>query len=215
MFKDSCNFSNKNNRQPSKSLATKCDFFYKRLSHPCRQVSMANRFINLSLSIFISLSCSVAFADDHGIYAGVGLANVKAGEQSIESSKTGFRLISGYSFNKYFAAEAALFNVGDHKKIGMKGNGYSLSVLGQYPVYNQFNVFVELGGMIVDLKVDEGRTTVDLEGEDSLKDGKDPGSLIAFGVAYDLKAWTLALKSTSADTDADLNIISLNAYYNF
>jgi len=207
--------SRKKNRQPSKNLPTEGGFSYKTLAQPCRQVNTTNRFINLGLSMFMSISCSVAFADDNGLYAGIGLANVKASEQNIESSKTAFRFIGGYSLNKYIAAEVALFNVGEQKKIGMKGNGYSLSVLAQYPISDQFKIFVELGGMIVDLEVDEGRTTVNAKGEDSLSDGRDPGSLLAFGVTYDLNAWTFALKSTSADTDADLNIISLNAYYNF
>jgi hypothetical protein len=171
--------------------------------------------LGLSLSVLISCSASLALADDAGPYAGLGIANTAATEQGINSSKIGIRLTGGYQFNKYFASEIGLFSTGDHTKLGMKGYGASLSVLGQYPIYKRLNIFAEFGGVIVDLKIDEDNTTVDRTGAESLQDGNDPGFFMAYGLTYDIEDWTLAFKMSEVDTDADLTITSLNLYLHF
>jgi len=161
------------------------------------------------------LSCAAAIADDRGIYVGFGLMNVVAEEQNIESSENSFRLIGAYSFNQHFSVEAALFDIGDHTSLGMAANGFSVGLTGRYPITNKIEVFAELGGMILDLDIDEANTTIDRSGEESLRDGKDPGNFIAFGAYYHLERWSIVLKNAMVDTDADLAILSLNALYRF
>jgi hypothetical protein len=167
------------------------------------------------LSFFTCCPFSIALADNIGLYAGIGITNTIATEQNIDSTKSGFRLTGGYSFNKYFAAEIGLFNVGDHTKLGMKGNGSSLSALGKYPLNDNFSIFGELGAVRADLEVDENNTTVDRTGEESLQDGTDTGLFYAYGLTYDMEDWTVALKISTVDTDADLAITSLNIYRYF
>ena len=88
------------------------------------------RTLLLGLSVFISFSTSSVLADNTGLYAGVGITSTDASEQGIESTKAGLRLTAGYSYNQYMASEIGLFSTGDHSKLGMKGNGISLSVVG-------------------------------------------------------------------------------------
>ena len=77
------------------------------------------------------------------------------------------------------------------------------------------DIFAELGGVMVDLEIDENNTTVDRSGAESLQDGNDSGIFQAFGLTYDIENWTLAFKMSSVDTDADLTITSLNFYRHF
>lgn len=153
---------------------------------------------------------------DSGFYAGFGIANISAEEKGQSSRENGFSLIGGYSFSKYFSAETSLFNLGDHTDLGMKGNGASLSIIGSYPVLENFSVFGELGGMSVDLEIDESKN-LSYSGTDTetLQDGRDSSIYYAFGAKYKLNNWTLVFKNSLVDLDADMDIFSLQAHYHF
>ena len=122
------------------------------------QLKKLKKIFFLGLSVFIAFPATSVLADNTGLYAGAGITSTDASEQGIESTKAGLRLTAGYLYNRYLAAEIGLFSTGDHSKLGMKGNGVSLSVLGLYPVYGRLNLFAELGGVMVDLQVDEGNS---------------------------------------------------------
>jgi len=181
-------------------------------------VSMPS-FKKIGLMIFsvVTLAMPVhANEQDTGFYAGFGIANIAAEEMGQSSRENGLSLIGGYSFSKYFSAETSLFNLGDHQDLGMKGNGASLSIIGSYPVIENFSVFGELGGMSVDLEIDESKN-LSYSGTDTetMQDGRDSSIYYAFGAKYKLNDWTLVFKNSLVDLDADMDIFSLQAHYNF
>jgi len=173
--------------------------------------------IGLTLFSMATLAIPVyANEQSSGFYAGFGIANIAAEEMGQSSRENGLSLIGGYSFSKYFSAETSLFNLGDHKDLGMKGNGASLSVIGSYPVLENLSVFGELGGMSVDLEIDEGKN-LSYSGTDTetMQDGRDSSIYYAFGAKYKLNNWTLVFKNSLVDLDADMDIFSLQAHYHF
>ena len=98
----------------------------------------------------------------------------------------------------------------------MKGNGLTLSVIGSYPIIENINLFAELGVMSVDIAIDEKQNIAhNSSDEESVQDGVDTSIYLGFGAKYKLTDWTLALKVTTADLDADVNIISAQAHYHF
>jgi len=151
-----------------------------------------------------------------GFYTGFGIANISAEEMGQSSRENGLSLIGGYSFSKYFSAETSLFNLGDHTDLGMKGNGASLSIIGSYSMVESFSVFGELGGMSVDLDIDENKN-LSYSGTDTetMQDGRDSSIYYAFGAKYKLNNWTLVFKNSLVDLDADMDIFSLQAHYHF
>ncbi len=66
---------------------------------------------------------------DSGFYTGFALTSITAEE-------------GGDSRN--FSSELSLLNIGDHKELGMKGKGVSLSIIGSYPINKQVTVFRDL-----------------------------------------------------------------------
>jgi len=184
-------------------------------STPKRWKASAKTLIGAWLGVLMVCATSSVYAENTNLYAGLGITNTKASEQGINSTKAGVRFTGGYQFNKYFASELGLFSTGNHDNLGMKGDGVSLSVLGQYPIVKRLSVFAELGGVLVEQKIDENNTTVDPTGKRSMQDGKDPGFFYAYGISYGIQDWTFAFKVSEVDTDADLSIMSLNLYRHF
>lgn len=118
------------------------------------------------------------------------IAKIQLRNRSIKSRKW-FFFDRGYLFSKYFSAATSLFTLGDHTDLGMKGNGASLSIIGSYPVLENFSVFGQLCGMSVDLGIDESKN-VSYSGTDTetLQDGRDSSIYYAFGTKYKLNNWT-------------------------
>lgn len=154
-----------------------------------------------------------ASASEDGFYGGVTFGHFDAEEQGISSSENGLGVIAGYSFNKYFDLEASLFDAGDHSDLGMNAKGFSLSAIGNYDINDNWGLFVELGGISLDLDIDEATTTVDAQGLATLSDGRDSSLFYGYGVKYNIGKWSLFAKRAQADTDADFDIFTLGATY--
>lgn len=171
----------------------------------------------LAILGFISLNTS-AQAKENGsdFYAGLGIATISAEEKGASSEEMGANVIGGYTYSKYLSGEISLFNLGDHKELGMKGNGASLSVIASYPITNSFSLFGELGGMTIDLDIDESRnlanTSLDKE---SLQDGRDSSLYYAIGAKYKVDNWSFVIKTARVDLDADMDMIMAQVHYHF
>ena len=153
---------------------------------------------------------------DSGFYTGFALTSIAAEEGGASSRGTGVALIGGYSYSNYFSTELSLLNIGDHKELGMKGNGLSLSVIGSYPINKQFTLFGEFGGMTVDLEINENQHSTNAPSDEaSLFDGRDSSFYYAFGAQYHVKNWSLALKNAQVDLDADLDVFYAQVSYHF
>jgi hypothetical protein len=98
----------------------------------------------------------------------------------------------------------------------MKGKGVSLSAIGSYPVLKNLDLFVELGGMSIDIEIDEAQNLITApNGEGSLQDGRDSSIYYAIGAKYKLKDWSFVLKTARVDLDADMEIIFAQVHYHF
>lgn len=157
----------------------------------------------------------ITMAEQSGVYVGIGIGSIEAQEGQRSSKSSSASLIAGYRFNRYLASEFSLVDVGNHTAIGMEGRGVGLSLLGEYPFSDTWSVFAKWGGLAIKLKVDENITTRDSAGEETLKDGIDPGMFYAYGLKYSADVWSWTLENARADTDADLSTFSLNAFYHF
>ena len=166
-----------------------------------------------TVSVALFLFISPASASEDGFYGGVTFGHFDAEEQGISSSENGLGVIVGYSFNKYFDVEASVFDAGDHSDLGMKAKGFSLSAVGNYDINDNWGLFVELGGISLDLDIDEATTTVDAQGLATLSDGRDSSLFYGYGVKYNFGKWSLFAKRARADTDADFDIFTLGATY--
>ena len=171
----------------------------------------------MAASIMLVIS-SNAYATDtnDGLYTGFGVASVSAEEQNKSSTELGANALVGYQFSDYISTELSVFNLGDHKELGMKGLGLSLSVKGHYPINDTFNVFAELGGKSVDLDIDEMLSPIDEGGDDTLQDGRDSALFMGVGAQYRFnKRWSFVVKVASVDLDADMQMAFAQIHYRF
>jgi len=163
----------------------------------------------------LTLPCQ-ASERESGFYTGFSIASIVAEEGGESSRGTGVALLGGYSYSKYLSGELSLLNIGDHKELGMKGNGVSLSIIGSYPLNKQFTLFGEFGGMTVDLKINENQHSSNSPSDEaSLFDGRDSSFYYAFGAQYNVRNWSLTLKNAQVDLDADLDAFYAQLGYHF
>jgi len=151
-----------------------------------------------------------------GLYTGFALTSISAEEGGASSRANGVALLGGYAYSKHISTEFSLLNIGEHKELGMKGNGLSLSIIGSYPINKQFTIFGEFGGITVDLKINETQHSSNSPSdESSLFDGRDSSFYYGFGAQYKIRNWSLALKNTQIDLDADLDVLYAQVRYHF
>ena len=169
----------------------------------------------LSSALLLTATCQ-ANEFNSSFYAGVGLSTISIEDSGASSKEIGATLMGGYEYSPYFSAEISLFNLNEHEALGMKGNGVTLSVLGRYLVLDRLSLFAELGIMSVNIAIDELQNVAqNYSDEESLQDGIDSSLYFGMGAQYKLTDWTLVLKVTATDLDADMNIISAQAHYHF
>ena len=143
-----------------------------------------------------------------GFYTGFGISANSAKDGGASSTAVGLTISGGYDFSKYFGSEISLFNIGDHKELGMEGNGLSVGAIGYYPFTEKFSLLGELGYMSVDIEIDETQIA-------TLQDGNDSSIFYSFGLRYDFNKWGVSLKNSVVDLDADMNIVSVQVRYHF
>jgi len=139
------------------------------------------RFFILPLIMLVSTtlaSISMVVADPY-IGFGIGSAFYKAdltglGGGNLDDNSTGTKLYGGYSFNKYYAAEAAIYNFAEASVGEFDFNGTPVSAavemkgigayaVGMYPVSKKFNLMAKLGVLSwdADLRVSNTNGTSD------------------------------------------------------
>ena len=150
---------------------------------------------------------SQATEQNSPFYAGIGIAKHHVEERGFSSNENGFTLLGGYSYSNFLRAEMSLFNLGDHKTLRMKGNGASFSVVGSYPIMASVSFIAEFGGMSVDLDIDgPGYTSSVTSDEDILENGRDSSLYYAIGAKYRFKDWSIVMKKSRVDLDADMDV---------
>lgn len=179
----------------------------------------------LLISLMMLFSTSMAIADPY-IGFGVGSAYYKAdldqsGSNDFDDKGTGTKLYGGYAFNKYFAAEASVYNFAEASvgsielspggptvsgSVSMKGVG--AYAVGMYPVTKNTNLMAKLGVLSwdADLRVDDTTRT---------NDGTDVAYALAASYAF-TKELLVTAEWEGFDTDnPELSMLSLGFKFIF
>jgi hypothetical protein len=129
----------------------------------------------ISAAILATLASSAMAATPNTFYAGVDGGSTKIDGLGDREGSIG--AFVGYNFHPFFAAELNARRLGswDVEGASLDVNQYSASVIGTYPLQNNFNLFGRLG-------------YTKIEGEASYQgfssDASDSGLLYGVGVGY-------------------------------
>jgi len=94
------------------------------------------------------LLASPAFAgEEPGFYVGAGAGSFGVDVGGFSGNDTSFKVLAGYDFGKYFAAEIEYIDGGspEDQGIALDVSGTNVAVLGTWPVTEQFDLFVKIG----------------------------------------------------------------------
>lgn len=161
-----------------------------------------------------------AFAQQPGlssVYLGatLGQAEYKDGCNGLsdcDEKDTAWRLLGGYRFNQYFAAELGYHDLGEVSASGatVEGNAWELVGIAAYPVIDKLSVYGKLGGYRGELKATGGKeTNTDLT--------------YGLGLQYDVirnvgirGEWQRYNKMGGGNVqETDVDVLSLGAVYRF
>ena len=174
-------------------------------------------------SVLLAVATSVIAEPYVGI--GIGSASYKADLTSlrggnIDDNGTGTKLYGGYSFNKYFAAEAAVYNFAEASvgavetingdllggSVSMKGVG--AYAVGMYPVSKKVNLMAKLGVLSwdADLQVNNNTAT---------NDGTDVAYALASSYGFTKELLVTAEWEFFDSDNPELSMLSLGFRFNF
>ncbi len=158
---------------------------------------------------------------------GIGSASYKAdltslGGGDFDDSGTGTKLYGGYAFNKYYAAEASIYNFAEASigaietspgsgtfasaAVSMKGIG--IYAVGMYPVTKKVNLIAKLG--VLDWDAD-----LEVNGSTATNSGTDLAYALAGSYAF-TKEFLLTAEWESFESDnPELSMFSLGFRFNF
>ena len=184
------------------------------------------RYNNLLAAITLIFAASVAVAEP---YIGIGIGSADydldfslLGGGRVEDSGTGTKLYGGYSFNKYFAAEAAYYNFaeasigavetspgsGTFVSASASMKGFGAYAVGVYPVSKKFNLMAKLGMLSWDADLSVNNNA----GSNS---GSDPAYAVAASYAF-TKELLVTAEWESFNTDnPEVDMLSLGFRFNF
>ena len=186
------------------------------------------KFASISLFTLIT-SAAVTNAAMAEPYVGIGIgtamyeADLTArGGGKLDDDGTGTKLYGGYSFNKYFAAEASVYNFAEASigaieypvgsgtfssaAVSMKGVG--AYAVGMYPVTKNINLIAKLGVLNWDADLRVNSTA-------GSNDGTDAAYALAASYAF-TKALLVTAEWESFNTDnPELSMFSLGFKFNF
>lgn len=110
------------------------------------------KFIFAVLATAVLAASPAIAADGGGFYLGAGVGSFGVDVDSFSGSDTGFKLLGGYGFNDYFGLELEYLDGGTLEDGGAKIDvtGFNASVMGSWPVTEQFDVFAKLGMLFWD-----------------------------------------------------------------
>lgn len=172
----------------------------------------------LVTSIFFSLA---SHADDKsGFYIGLGVgeATNKADEIDFDASDTAFKVVGGYSFNKYIAAEVGYIDAGSPDQqfgasnIKIEATGFTVAALGKLPIGNSFAFIGKLGYASY-----KSEATLSLGGGSISSDDDNEDLLYGIGAEVYLgNHFTLRAEYEAVDVpDGEFTIASLNGVVRF
>src|SRR5262245_56227776 len=115
---------------------------------------MCKRMLSCGIAILALTACADVCADDEsGFYVGlsIGDATTRNSEVDFDGSDTAFKVLAGYAFNRYLAAEAAYVEAGTAEddvgnlKVQFESSGVIASLVGSVPIGEHFSFFAKAG----------------------------------------------------------------------
>ena len=161
---------------------------------------------------------SIGAAETGGVYAGLGVGEATNESGEFKGSDTLFKLVGGYSFNKYFAFEVAYVDAGTQEdrigdvEVANESSGVIASVLARAPFSESVAVFAKLGYAFYDAEATVRRG-------DARESESDSDESPAYGVGIELAVWRgLRLRGEYELVDVnegDFDMVSVGAVYKF
>jgi OOP family OmpA-OmpF porin len=177
-----------------------------------------NKRLALGALSTLSLIAGSAYAAEEdaaapGWYIGVGAgkSTIKVSEVGFDESDTAYKVFGGFSFNQYFALEAAYLDSGNPSmaigtaSVDASITGLNMSLVGRIPIGDSFALFGKLGYASYKWEV-RGR----LNGNTLLsEDGSDSDMSYGFGASFTIgKRFVLGAEYEVIDI-TDLNYSSM------
>lgn len=169
------------------------------------------KFIFAMLATAVLAASPAMAADDGGFYVGAGVGSFGLDIGSFDGSDTGFKVLGGYGFNEYFGLELEYIDGGTIEESGAKidVSGFVASVMGSYPLTEQFDVYAKLGMLFWDVDFSLGGDS-----------GSDSGEDFAWGIGagYDFTdnfGARLEYQAFKIESDVDGDMISAAVVWKF
>lgn len=169
------------------------------------------KFIFAMVATAILAASPAIAADDGGFYVGAGVGSFGLDIGDFDGNDTGFKVLGGYGFNQYFGVELEYIDGGTIEEGGaeLDVSGFVASLMGSYPVTEQFDVFAKAGMLFWDVDFD-------LFGDS----GSDSGEDFAWGVGagYDFTdtfGGRVEYQSFTIEDDIDGDMISASVVWKF
>ncbi len=144
---------------------------------------------------FFGLAAASQAQDDAGFYLGAGVGSAKEEFTGFSDEDTAFKILAGWSFNKYLAVELEYVDGGtqedsvDGLEAAISSDGAIAALLARWPVNGAFAPYVKAGYAFYDtsIKVTDGVNAASESSSDS-----DPvcggGLEFSFGKNFRLRA---------------------------
>jgi len=115
-------------------------------------------------------------ADDGGFYVGAGVGQFSVDEGGFDESDTGYKLFGGWMFNKYIGGELEYIDGGtvEDSGFGIDTTALNVSLKGNWPVTEQFDVYGKVGYFFWDADIDSSG--------DSSQESNESGSDLSWGI---------------------------------
>ena len=173
-----------------------------------------------------------AFAQDAGFFVGGSVGQSDIDDEittglidsgTVDGKDTAFKIFGGYMFNRHFGVEAAYIDAGEVSYSGtfsgvpvtggtVELSAFNVSVLGNFPVNEQFSVFGKIGLFSWEAEANDTTGGMPFSADD---DGTDVS--FGVGVAYNFtRNFGLRAEYELFKTDdADVSLISIGAVWRF
>lgn len=164
------------------------------------------------------LVAGAAHAGETGAYLGAGIGDASQGSGDFESSAVSLTAFGGYSFGKYFAAEAGYIGVGDQNDrvdsldVVVQSDGFYAAGLVKLPLTPYISPYAKIGYVSYDSK------TIVSSGPDSLSQSQSDQDLL-YGLGCQIgtgEHFNLRFEYQKVDvSDGDFDILSVSAAWQF
>ena len=180
------------------------------------------RSYKIAVAALLAAGTFAAQAADFFAGASLGLSRYKTEDYpgvSVDRSDTGYKVFGGATFTPNFSLEAGYVNLGkltatDGVTSGsIRGTGFYVDAVGEFPVANQFSLFGKVGAF-------RGEAKASVPGIGSAKDtGTDVkfgiGGAYAFNKNLSLRAEVERYRFNVFDDKGDTDLYSVGLSYRF